>query len=105
MSKLPVFRKFKKSLSEFLSRLVLSSAELGSLYTTDLMLALQAWVAAMSSSQLRSFRHTATLIALEVETALCDVASAVEKEAEGSLFADIIRAEGLSPKKGRGSPG
>lgn len=36
----------------------------------------------MSSSQLRSFRHTATAIALEVETALCDVAAAVEKEAE-----------------------
>lgn len=36
----------------------------------------------MSSSQLRSFRHTATVIALEVETALCDVAAAVEKEAE-----------------------
>lgn len=43
---------------------------------------LQTWVIAMSSSQLRSFRHTATVIALEVETALCDVASAVEKEAE-----------------------
>ncbi len=43
---------------------------------------LQTWVIAMSSSQLRSFRHTATVIALEVETALCDVAAAVEKEAE-----------------------
>ena len=36
----------------------------------------------MSSSQIRSFRHTATVIALEVETALCEVAAAVEKEAE-----------------------
>lgn len=36
----------------------------------------------MSSSQIRSFRHTATVVALEVETALCDVAAAVEKEAE-----------------------
>ena len=34
----------------------------------------------MSSSQLRSFRHTATVLALEVETALCDVAAAVDKE-------------------------
>ncbi|TFY80258.1 hypothetical protein EWM64_g3756 [Hericium alpestre] len=42
----------------------------------------QTWVVAMSSSQLRSFRHTATVIAMEVETALCDVAAAVEKEAE-----------------------
>ena len=36
----------------------------------------------MSSSQIRSFRHTATVVALEVETALCQVAAAVEKEAE-----------------------
>ena len=42
---------------------------------------LQTWVIAMSSSQIRSFRHTATVIALEVETALCEVAAAVEKEA------------------------
>lgn len=81
-SKLPIFKKFRKSLSEFLDRLIISSAELGSLYTSDLMPTLQTWVIAMSSSQLRSFRHTATVIALEVETALCDVAAAVEKEAE-----------------------
>ena len=43
---------------------------------------IQAWVIAMSSSQLRSFRHTATVIALEIETALCEVAALVEKEAE-----------------------
>jgi cohesin complex subunit SA-1/2 len=55
---------------------------MGALYNTDLMITLQTWVVAMSSSQLRSFRHTATVIALEVETALCDVAAAVEKEAE-----------------------
>ncbi|GBE83439.1 hypothetical protein SCP_0504880 [Sparassis crispa] len=81
-SKLSVFKKFRKSLSEFLERLIASSAELGSLYTSDLMPTLQTWVVAMSSSQLRSFRHTATVIALEMETALCDVAAAVEKEAE-----------------------
>ena len=46
------------------------------------MSTLQTWVVAMSSSQIRSFRHTATVVALEVETALCDVAAAVEKEAE-----------------------
>lgn len=81
-SKLPVFKKFRKSLSEFLERFIIASAELGSLYTSDLMPTLQTWVIAMSSSQLRSFRHTATVIALEVETALCDVAASVEKEAE-----------------------
>ncbi|KAL0946186.1 hypothetical protein HGRIS_012447 [Hohenbuehelia grisea] len=81
-SKLPAFKRFRKSLSEFIERLVSSSAAFGQLYTTDLMLTLQTWVIAMSSSQIRSFRHTATVVALEVETALCDVAAKVEKEAE-----------------------
>ncbi|KAF9011840.1 hypothetical protein BDQ17DRAFT_1396897 [Cyathus striatus] len=81
-SKLLIFKKFRKSLSEFIERLIASSADLGILYTSDLMPTLQTWVIAMSSSQIRSFRHTATVVALEVETALCDVAAAVEKEAE-----------------------
>ncbi|TFK29563.1 hypothetical protein FA15DRAFT_632012 [Coprinopsis marcescibilis] len=81
-SKLPVFKKFRKSLSEFIERLVISASELGSLYSTDLMQTLQAWVVAMSSSQIRSFRHTATVVALEVETALCEVAAATEKESQ-----------------------
>jgi cohesin complex subunit SA-1/2 len=55
---------------------------MGSLYTTDLITTIQQWVVSMSSSQLRSFRHTATVIALELETALCEVAASVEKEAE-----------------------
>ena len=68
--------------SELIEHLVLAAAELGSLYSTDLITTLQTWVIAMSSSQIRSFRHTATVVALEVETALCQVAAAVEKEAE-----------------------
>ncbi|KAF8558607.1 hypothetical protein OG21DRAFT_1504012 [Imleria badia] len=81
-SKMPAFKRFRASLSELLERLVLAAAELGSLYSTDLITTLQTWVIAMSSSQIRSFRHTATVVALEVETALCQVAAAVEKEAE-----------------------
>ncbi|KAJ6612818.1 hypothetical protein B0H10DRAFT_2051218 [Mycena sp. CBHHK59/15] len=81
-SKLPLFKKFRKSLHEFLERLITAAASLGSLYTSDLIPTLQAWVVAMSSSQIRSFRHTATVVALELEGALCDVAAAVEKEAE-----------------------
>ncbi|KAL1748245.1 hypothetical protein HDZ31DRAFT_79792 [Schizophyllum fasciatum] len=81
-SKLPIFKKFRKSLSEFIERLIVSAAQLGSLYTSDLMLTLQTWVVPMSSSQIRSFRHTATVLAMEAETALCDVAAKVEKEAE-----------------------
>ncbi|KAH9974267.1 hypothetical protein BGW80DRAFT_1436857 [Lactifluus volemus] len=81
-SRLPIFKKFRKSLSEFIERLVVSAAELGLLYTTDLIATIQTWITCMSSSQLRSFRHTATVVALEILTALCDVAAAVEKEAD-----------------------
>ena len=81
-SRLPIFKKFRKSLSEFLERLIISAAELGVLYTTDLMATIQTWITCMSSSQLRSFRHTATVVALEILTALCDVAAAVDKEAD-----------------------
>jgi cohesin complex subunit SA-1/2 len=79
---LPIFKKFRKSLSEFLERLIVSAAELGILYTTDLIATIQTWITCMSSSQLRSFRHTATVVALEILTALCDVAAAVDKEAD-----------------------
>jgi cohesin complex subunit SA-1/2 len=81
-SKLSAFKPFRTSLSEFLSRLISSAAAMGQLYSTEVMTTLQAWVIAMSSSQLRSFRHTASVVALEVETALCEVAAAVEKETE-----------------------
>ncbi|KAH9996308.1 hypothetical protein BJV77DRAFT_175068 [Russula vinacea] len=81
-SRLPIFKRFRKSLSEFLERLIISAAELGALYTTDLMATIQTWITCMSSSQLRSFRHTATVVALEILTALCDVAAVVDKEAD-----------------------
>jgi len=52
----------------------------------------------MSSSQIRSFRHTATVIALEAETALCEVAAAVDKESH------VIarQREGERKRKGKG---
>lgn len=54
----------------------------------------------MSSAQLRSFRHTATVIALEVESSLCTVAAAIEKEAE-----TVSRQKEAERKKRKGSGG
>ncbi|KAF7319423.1 SCD domain-containing protein [Mycena chlorophos] len=96
VSKLPLFKKFRKSLREFLERLIISAADLGSLYTSELMPTLQAWIIPMSTSQIRSFRHTATVIALELESALCLVAAKVEKEAELSAR----QREGEKKRKG-----
>ncbi|KIY49777.1 hypothetical protein FISHEDRAFT_40501 [Fistulina hepatica ATCC 64428] len=81
-AQVPILKKFRKALSELLERIVISSADLGLLYSSDLIPTLQAWVVAMSSSNLRAVRHTATVVALDVETALSDVAARVEKEAE-----------------------
>jgi STAG domain len=78
---------------------MVSASDLGVLYSTQMMDTLQQWVVSMSSSQIRSFRHTATVIALEAETALCDVASAVEKEAV------VVARQREGEKKRKGSKG
>ncbi|TFL03902.1 hypothetical protein BDV98DRAFT_563241 [Pterulicium gracile] len=81
-SKLPIFKRFNKSLSEFIERLVVTTAESGVFYSSELMKTISEWVIPMSSSQIRSFRHTATVFALEILTALADVTASVEKQEE-----------------------
>ncbi|KZV96026.1 hypothetical protein EXIGLDRAFT_833952, partial [Exidia glandulosa HHB12029] len=94
-SKLAVFKKFRKSLGEFLHRLVAAAFDLDILIGNELFIpTIQSWVFAMSSSQLRSFRHTAAVISLEIETALCEVAAATEKEAE-----TLVRQRDAEKKK------
>jgi cohesin complex subunit SA-1/2 len=101
VSKLTAFRKFRKSLSEFFHRLIQASAESGALYEADFIPTLSTWVIAMSSAQLRSFRHTATVVALEVESALALVAVDVDKESE-----TVGRQrEGEKKRKGKGAGG
>lgn len=96
-SKLPVFKKFRKSLSELLYRIVISAAETGALYNDEFIPTLQGWVIAMSSAQIRSFRHTATVVALEVESAIAEVAGEVDKEA------GVLRRQKEGEKKKKGA--
>ncbi|KAG8986084.1 hypothetical protein FRB93_005518 [Tulasnella sp. JGI-2019a] len=96
-SKLPVFKKFRKSLSELLYRIVISAAETGALYNEEFIPTLQGWVIAMSSAQVRSFRHTATVVALEVESAIAEVAGGVDKEAS------VLRRQKEGEKKKKGA--
>jgi cohesin complex subunit SA-1/2 len=98
VSKAPVFRKLRKSLSEFFDRLVRAASEADTLFSSDVIPTLQSWVVAMSSAQLRSFRHTATIVALEVESALCTVAADIEKAAE-----TIHRQKEAERKKRKGA--
>jgi cohesin complex subunit SA-1/2 len=100
-SKLPAFKPFRSSLQEFIFRLISSAAPLGQLYTTDLVTTIETWIATMSSSQLRSFRHTATVVAMDIITALSDVAAVVEKEAE--VLSRQKEGE-RKRRKGRGQP-
>lgn len=92
-------KKFRKSLTEFFERLIFSSAESDQLYNTELMRCIQYWVTPMSSSQIRGFRHTSTIIALEIETALADVATSVEKEAE------VVTRQRKGERKRKGGAG
>ncbi|CAE6434925.1 unnamed protein product, partial [Rhizoctonia solani] len=89
VSKHPSYKKFRKQLSELLHRLIQTAADLpqpSALFPasddTGLLPVLQPWIVCMSTSLVRSFRHTGTVVALEMESALCEVAKDVEKEGE-----------------------
>ncbi|QRV98964.1 cohesin protein [Ceratobasidium sp. AG-Ba] len=110
-SKHPTYKKFRKSLSELLHRLIQTAADLpqpSPLYPssddTGLLPVLQPWIVCMSTSLVRSFRHTGTVVALEMESALCEVARDVEKEGEvlgRQREAERKRRAG-APAKGKG---
>ncbi|KAH7106865.1 hypothetical protein BKA62DRAFT_631828 [Auriculariales sp. MPI-PUGE-AT-0066] len=97
ISKLAVFKKFHKSLAEFLHRLVAAAFETGVLLDDSLFHPFPQWVISMASASLRSFRHTATVVALELQTALSEVASAADKEAE-----TLVRQRDTEKKKKTG---
>ncbi|KAL0579193.1 cohesin complex subunit [Marasmius crinis-equi] len=73
---------FRSHLSEFVSRLMTTAAETMALYKSSLVETLEVWLVPMSSSQIRSIRHTATVVALEVESALCEVGAELQKRVE-----------------------
>lgn len=73
-AKAKALKAFRKSLNEFIDRLIKEADNSEILYDNFFCEALQSWLAAATSSKLRSFRHTATVIALELVTALCPIA-------------------------------
>lgn len=88
ISKVKAYRRFHASLSSFLSLLLSNLANTPHLYSSSasksdaspLIEVLQSWLFTLSASQLRSFRHTGTVVALEVMTGLCEVAAEVREE-------------------------
>jgi cohesin complex subunit SA-1/2 len=93
-SKKAAFRRFRQNLSSFLESLV-SELSTKDLFVLDppLIENIQSWLAAMSTSTLRQFRHTATVIELDLMTQMSIAAADIRKtngttnrqlEAEGS---------------------
>ncbi|SPO27520.1 related to Nuclear cohesin complex subunit [Ustilago trichophora] len=80
VSRSKTFKSFRKSLNEFLQRLVMSAYDAEVLTSDGFMEPYQAWVSAMSSSSLRSFRHTATVIALWTISAFNEVNAQATKD-------------------------
>lgn len=79
-SKLSEFKNFKANLVSFVEQFVEQGAARGMIYEGDLFDSAYVWVAALSSSGLRPFRHTATVIALSTITCLCNVHNSISNQ-------------------------
>jgi len=85
------------SLTDFFESLVANMHNSGVLYDDIALIEnIQLWVTTMSSSFLRPFRHTATVIALAITTSLCKIA----KEQAESTAKSLRILEGEKKKKG-----
>ncbi|KAK5118882.1 hypothetical protein LTR62_000092 [Meristemomyces frigidus] len=66
---------FKNALVDFFDTLFRSMAVKGTLYDNKVLAEnIQMWVSTMSSAPNRSFRHTATVVAMTIVTTLCEIA-------------------------------
>ncbi|RFU72360.1 hypothetical protein TARUN_9899 [Trichoderma arundinaceum] len=80
IAKAKATRSFRDLLITFFQALIALLHETDVLYKdVDLIDNLHAWLASMSSSPLRPFRHTATTISLAVQSGLVEVASVLDK--------------------------
>ena len=101
ISKRPEFRGFRKTLFDFLHSLLehITAKEL--LYTDPALIEnIQVWTIAMSSSTLRPFRHTSTIISFNILTTLCDTASELRKSIVNATRQ--LEAENKKNKKNQG---
>lgn len=80
ISKSKTYKKFRESLAEFMDKLINATAESEILYDDVFCETLQTWLVAGSTSKLRAFRHTSTVIVLLLVDALCPVATEVQRK-------------------------
>ncbi|KAI0998471.1 hypothetical protein K3495_g9724 [Podosphaera aphanis] len=77
ITKLKISQNFRSNLTNFFDQLIQIMHQNGALYEeTALIENIHQWIATMSSSTTRPFRHTATLVALTMTTARCRIAHA-----------------------------
>lgn len=85
VSKVKSFKTFRKDLSEFWRVLITHAADKQILYNDEagkLASTIEAWLVSMSSSALRSFRHTATTICLTIMTTMVELSAKLRKDLE-----------------------
>lgn len=80
ISKARAYTSFRSTMTGFFTSLIQNAHAAGLLYS-DLALIenIEVWVTTMSSSSIRPFRHTATVIILAMQSALCTVYSELAK--------------------------
>ncbi|KAI5840311.1 STAG domain-containing protein [Morchella snyderi] len=100
-SKKPEFRRFRQHLSSFLHALMATFAVRDTLYTDPALIEnFQVWIAAMSSSTLRQFRHTSTVFALDIVSSLAAIAADARRA--NSTTNRQFEAEGRKAKRNEG---
>ncbi|KAJ5246486.1 hypothetical protein N7468_001469 [Penicillium chermesinum] len=78
ISRAKKYRSFQPMLEEFAVSLVQTFHHSSVLYTDEALFEnIQIWLSCMSTSNCRPFRHTATVVALSIMNALCDIAREV----------------------------
>ncbi|KAG0201931.1 hypothetical protein BGX28_005396 [Mortierella sp. GBA30] len=79
VSKAKEFKKFKKNLLEFYTRLI-QKAQTDILFDQAFMESILAWTISLSSSTFRPVRHTSTVVALNIVTSLAEITADVQEE-------------------------
>lgn len=93
---------FKETLSGFLNAVIKTIASDGVLYSNDLLIDnVETWLSTMSSAGSRAFRHTATVAALSIMSALAEVAAERLNEAAASKRQSETEGKKAKANKGR----
>lgn len=93
---------FRTTLTEFFETLIATCHAANLLYTAEaIMENIEVWVTTMSSSAIRPFRHTATVISLAIGSALCNVANDLTENTAKTMRQKEGEQKKKSVNKGR----